>query len=260
MAGKNFDDKASRFQRNIYGGMKGRLRLQGLWQDLQQHVPPLFAGQPLSVWDAGGGLGQMSRRCAELGHRVQLNDLSAEMLAEAEQGLAEQPELLTRVNIHQQSIQDFASQHAGDFDVVICHAVLEWLPDAEAVVRLLADKLTCGGYLSLAFYNVNCALLMNVLKGNFNKALSGDFAGHPGSLTPPHPQQPEQVLGWLQQQGLEVLAKTGVRVAYDYLSRDLRSQRSDEDIIAVEALLRQQPAFWALGRYVHLIARKPSAG
>jgi S-adenosylmethionine-dependent methyltransferase len=253
---KNFDGRARRFQDRIYGGMKGQLRLEGLWEDMLAHIPALQASAPLSIWDAGGGLGQMSMRCAELGHAVALNDVSADMLEIARQSVDQNASLTKQINIYNQSIQAFAEQTDQRFDVIVCHAVLEWLQDAEHVVELLCDKLKPGGVLSLAFYNINANVFMNVLKGNFNKALSGDFAGHPGSLTPPCPQHPEQVLNWLQGNKLEVISKTGVRVAFDYLRRDLREQRSDEDIIKVENFLRQQEGFWALGRYVHFIASK----
>lgn len=255
-AGKNFDDKTDWFKQRIYGGMKGQLRLKALWQDMLESIPNITGESELTVWDAGGGLGQMSRRCAEQGHQVWLNDLSGEMLNQAKNEFAHDSELSQRITMSQQSIQDFAQLSLQPYDLVVCHAVLEWVEDAEQILSSLIKSIKPGGYLSLAFYNINSAVFMNVLKGNFKKALSGDFVGHPGSLTPPHPRHPEQVLSFLEAAGLEIVLKKPVRVAFDYLSRALRDDRSDGDIEEVESFLRSKPEFWALGRYVHLVAKK----
>ena len=255
-AGKNFDEKTDWFKRRIYGGMKGQLRLKALWQDMVEAIPDITGERQLTVWDAGGGLGQMSRRCAEQGHRVWLNDLSAEMLSQASAESTHDSKLSQQITVVHQSIQDFAQSSQQQYDLVICHAVLEWVEDAEQVLGSLIQGIKPGGYLSLAFYNINSAVFMNVLKGNFKKALSGDFAGHPGSLTPPYPRYPEQVLSFLEAAGLDVVLRKPVRVAFDYLSRTLRDNRSEEDIEQVENFLRSKPEFWALGRYVHLVVKK----
>ena len=56
---------------------------------------------------------------------------------------------------------------------------------------------------------------------------------------------------------LEVNFRAGVRVAFDYLGKDLKAQRSNDNLLAIENLLREQEAFWSLRRYVHSIAMKP---
>jgi S-adenosylmethionine-dependent methyltransferase len=44
------------------------------------------------------------------------------------------------------------------FDVVACHAVLEWLADPGAAVAGLATFLQAGGFLSVMFYNREAAV------------------------------------------------------------------------------------------------------
>ncbi len=249
----SFDNKADWFEKRIYGGMKGRLRLAALWQDLDEAMPALNAGEPLAVWDAGGGLGQITQRCAALGHRVLLNDLSGDMLARAQQ-LHEAYQ--TAIEFVQAPIQALAADVSGRFDLVVCHAVLEWVDDVDAILDVLVSALRPGAYLSLAFYNVHSMRLMNALKGNFKKALSEDFSGHLGGLTPPSPRDPHDIAGKVEQRRLAVVLRRGVRVVYDYLPRELRAQRSEPDILALENDLRHRDAFWATGRYVHLIARR----
>jgi hypothetical protein len=50
----NFDDKAHGFQRRIYGGMKGKLRLDALWGDMLRQILAISSALLMSVWDAGG--------------------------------------------------------------------------------------------------------------------------------------------------------------------------------------------------------------
>ena len=57
---RNFDDLAERFQRKIYGGLKGEIRLAVLWRDLESEVPALKEGRPLRILDVGAGLGQLA--------------------------------------------------------------------------------------------------------------------------------------------------------------------------------------------------------
>ena len=96
---RNFDDLADRFASNVYGTMKGRLRLDVVLDDLRTHLPGLFnrptprsgsdssdADVPfrrLLIVDAGGGQGQLSAMFAAAGHRVVLCDISSVMIERA---------------------------------------------------------------------------------------------------------------------------------------------------------------------------------
>ena len=76
---RNFDDLAERFQRKIYAGLKGEIRLAVLWRDLDQLVLT-SAASPLRILDIGAGFSQIAIRLAKLGHQVVVNDLSEKML------------------------------------------------------------------------------------------------------------------------------------------------------------------------------------
>lgn len=85
--GHNFDDLAPKFQRKIYGGIKGRVRLAVL-KDLAQFLPRAFDKtniRPLRILDAGGGYGPFSLYLAQIGHHVTLCDISTKMLEKARQ-------------------------------------------------------------------------------------------------------------------------------------------------------------------------------
>lgn len=259
MSDRNFDDLAERFSRNVYGNPKGELRLQTCWRELSEQLPRLSEpGASCDAWDAGGGLGQMTEKLLEQGHRVVLSDISAEMLRMARERLAVY-ETRGVLEIRQQSVQDQAAT-GQQFDLVLCHAVLEWVADGPGLLASLAASLKPGAYLSLMFYNLNTLVLSNMIKGNLYKLRDEEFAGHPGGLTPPQPRQPDQVLANLQELGLEVVAKRGVRLCYDLMPRAVRAERSLEDMLDIDWQYGAREPFWALGRYVHILCRKPEKG
>ena len=253
----NFDGFAQRFRHRIYGNIKGELRLALVWQHMLECIFALQSDAPLSVWDAGGGLGQFSLRLAALGHRVLLSDISADMLAEAELTLAADPAAAERIERRCESIQSIAEKNA-DYDVIVCHAVLEWLAQPEATLAQLLSCLRPGGWLSLLVYNRNGLILTNLQKGNFRKLMRGELAGEAGGLTPPEPQDPVQVAQWVRAGGLEEVSRLGVRVAYELLRPELRAERSLDDLLAMERRYGAQEPFASLGRYFHLIARRPT--
>ncbi len=250
----HFDQLAERFERKIYGSEKGDLRLQLLWDDLLTALPALQQGRPLRVLDAGGGLGQVGMRLAALGHQLVLAEPAAPMLARARQLFQEQAVDTAKVQFVQASIQTLSDALSPQtFDVVICHAVLEWLAEPLVTLQQLLPWLSVDGYLSLAFYNRESIVWKNLLKGNVRRAQS-DLRGERGSLTPISPQSAPEVLAWLAQQGMDVLQVTGIRCLHDYLYPGVTLP--PDTLLALEReLSRQEPYKW-LGRYIHVLARR----
>ncbi|MFX6209449.1 methyltransferase domain-containing protein, partial [Acinetobacter baumannii] len=70
------------------------------------------------------------------------------------------------------------------YDLVLCHAVLEWLAEPHAILPVLHQLCAPGGWLSLAFYNRDALIYRNLLKGHFRKLRKERFAGEGQSLTP----------------------------------------------------------------------------
>jgi len=142
---RNFDKLADKFADRIYGTFKGQLRLELLQEDLA----PLRSGEQMDVWDAGCGMGQMALWLAEGGHRLTCNDLSEKML----QGAQERFEKAGRDAVfHHTSAQDLAGQLPLQ-DLVLFHAVIEWLARPLETLEIVADRVKRGGYLSLLFFN-----------------------------------------------------------------------------------------------------------
>lgn len=249
----HFDQLAERFERKIYGSEKGDLRLQLLWDDLLTALPGLQQDVPWTVLDAGGGLGQVSQRLAALGHHVVLAEPAAKMLQRAQALWTEAGIRRDRVDFVQVSIQQLpALLGERQFDLVVCHAVLEWLADPLGTLALLLPLIKPGGCLSLAFYNRESIVWKNLLKGNVDRARAAHLPGERGSLTPLNPQSAPEVLAWLRDNGLAVMQVTGVRCLHDYLFPGVKIEAGT--LLSLEReLARQEPYKW-LGRYIHVVA------
>lgn len=250
---RNFDDLAERFQRKVYGGLKGDIRLAVLWRDLDQLVLSR-AASPLRVLDVGAGFSQIAIRLAKLGHRVVVNDVSQKMLERAREG-AEAAGVADRITWHHLPFQELGTQEHDSFDLVLSHALMEWLAQPQTLIPVLRRFLRPGGMLSLTFYNYHSLVYRNLIRGNFNMLGKPEFVADPNSLTPGNPLLPERVQSWLAEEGLEILASSGVRVFHDYVTTQRGGNAVPEAVVEMELKYsRQEPYLW-LGRYIHHICR-----
>ena len=252
---RNFDDLTMRFARNIYGSAKGEVRLAIVWQHLLQTLPQLTAGKSLRILDAGCGLGQMGLKLAELGHEVVLADLSGNMVDETRKLFDEQLPG-AQVQLLHGSVQELSEDKLGRFDLVLFHAVLEWLAEPEATLQHLLTLIRPDGFLSLMFYNRDALIFRNLIRGNWRKAESDNLQGEEGGLTPYHPLTLEEVQGWLQVWNYPVISRAGVRVVFDYMDRKMREARDVDEVVRIEMKYARKEPYLHLGRYLHLIARK----
>lgn len=246
----SFDPLAGRFGRNIYQTDKGRIRLALL----QESLAELQQGPALSILDAGGGQGHMSRWFAAAGHRVLLCDLSATLLDEAGQ-LNEAAGLEQQIELVEAPLEQYCQQTGPVYDLVLCHAVLEWFAQPHTLLAHLRRCLKPGSWLSLMFYNRHSLVLRNALRGNLRKVKRGDWQRDPGSLTPQYPQDPEQVYAELQQLGFSIQDCQGVRCFYDYLPQPVRESYSLDDLLELERDHSRQQPYIHMARYIHVLAR-----
>ncbi len=256
---RNFDDLAKRLKDRVYGSTKGRLRLRLLNDDLFDTIAELSdvisQGKALDILDAGGGFGQLSLSLAQMGHRVTLCDISEQMLKEAEI-IAAEKNVLDRVTFIHGSFQALPETFLNRFDIVLNHAVLEWIGDIEKGITLLSSYLKPGGYLSVMFYNLDALIMHNVIKGNFYKVMNDAFKGDPNGLTPSNPVRPMDVEKYISSAGLSIVLKSGIRCFHDYMQQKAKNSRSYEDMLALERKYYRTEPFASMGRYVHLICKK----
>ncbi|RYY75517.1 MAG: methyltransferase domain-containing protein [Gammaproteobacteria bacterium] len=259
---RNFDELALRFQKNIYGGLKGEIRLAVLERDFQEHFNFAPFGnetsKPLRILDAGGGQGQFALKFAQAGHSVVICDISIEMLKLAEQEFVKHG-LQKNLRLIHCAIQDL-SKHLDSqeclFDVVLCHAVMEWVMQPHDLLVNLPAYVKPQGLLSLTFYNIHSLIYKNLLRTNFKKIQAGDFGGSRGSLTPINPLYPEQVFNWFGELPLDVLATSGIRVFHDYIFNEEHRERDPKSVVELELSFSRKMPYQLLGRYIHVISKR----
>ncbi|MFW0764992.1 tRNA uridine 5-oxyacetic acid(34) methyltransferase CmoM [Trabulsiella odontotermitis] len=255
MRDRNFDDIAEKFARNIYGTTKGQLRQAILWQDLDRLLES-FGSKPLRVLDAGGGEGQTAIKMAQRGHHVTLCDISGEMISRATQ-VATEKGVSGNMHFEQCAVQDITQHLESPVDLILFHAVLEWVASPQEVLQALWSVLRPGGALSLMFYNANGLLMHNMVAGNFDYVQAGMPKKKKRTLSPDYPREPQQVYDWLEETGWQITGKTGVRVFHDYLREKHQQRDCFDGLLELETRYCRQEPYISLGRYIHVTAMKP---
>ncbi len=246
-----FDRIADTFAQEIYGTTKGDVRLHVLWHDMCTEIPVLSDGG-LRVIDIGAGMGQIARRVAELSHEVTLCDPSHDMLEKARASIKEAG-LTDAVQFVQAKAQELRERVIGQFDVVICHAILEWLAEPKETISDILPLLRPDGYLSLMFYNRNAAILKRILRGDFLGAFEKN--SNSADSQSPIPLDPDEVQSWLVKSGLRVLSRAGIRIFHDHLPEPLRKSGKLEELVWAEIEFRKQEPFASLGQHIHFVCR-----
>ena len=256
---RNFDDISAHFEKKIYGGLKGQIRLAVLRHDIFGWVKSWQQthNRPLRVLDVGAGLAQISIELAKDGHDVTINDISANMLGIAKQNAGEAAQTITWHTCPYQQLDD---KLTGKYDLILCHAVLEWLAEPKLIMdffdRWLVDDRAEKGVLSLCFYNPASFVYRNLVMGNFNLLHNKDFKADNGSLTPNHPVAKDEVLAWINDHHYQILHTSGLRVFHDYSPLKRGGHTNPQAVIEMEVAYSGQDPYKWLGRYLHFLVSK----
>lgn len=141
--------------------------LASRWWDPESEFKPLHAINPLRLgWvqdiagslngkkivDVGCGGGILAESMAVAGAQVTGIDLADKSLT-----VARLHSLESGVKVDYQSIsaEDFAAQHAGQFDVVTCMEMLEHVPDPASIVQACSQMVKPGGWVFFSTLNRN---------------------------------------------------------------------------------------------------------
>ncbi len=257
MQDKNFDKLAQKFAKNIYGTPKGDIRAAVLWRDLAPALA-LLGDKKLRILDAGGGFGYFSQKLARLGHEVVLCDISAEMLAQAKEQIDTANEPLAITLVHA-PIQALSLAEHGSFDLILCHAVVEWLVDAKNTMADLLKMLKPNGLFSLMFYNKEAMRFHALVSGNFDYVAADLKVKKKVRLTPTHPLYIHEVEQWFSEWQMQELRRSGVRVIHDYLKKHQSPDFDYQKLLTMELKYSQHEPYINLGRYVHFLGQKASA-
>ena len=141
--------------------------LASRWWDPESEFKPLHAINPLrlnwiretvgsldgkNIVDVGCGGGILAESMATSGGNVTGIDLAKKSLTVAKLHSLESG---VKVNYEEISAEDFAHQHAGQFDVVTCMEMLEHVPDPAAIVQACGQMLKPGGWAFFSTLNRN---------------------------------------------------------------------------------------------------------
>ncbi|WP_028775015.1 methyltransferase [Shewanella waksmanii] len=259
MQDKNFDALAHKFANNIYGSAKGQVRETVVWRDLKWALQQLGNGkQSLRILDAGGGFGPFSQKLAKLGHQVVLCDISQKMLDIAKEQIEQHQQQSGQqldIRLVHGPIQGLSAGEHGKFDLILCHAVTEWLADAQTTLSQLPSTLKDDGLLSLMFYNKEAMRFFNLVSGNFDYVNAGLKVKKKVGLTPTHPVYIDEVRDWVTNWNMGIIYQSGVRVICDYLKNHQPESATFEQLLAMELTYSTQPTYIPLGRYVHFICQ-----
>ena len=240
---------------------EGRLRSDLAFANLQDFLP-VRAKDSLCALDLGCGTGAAAVRLARLGIHVTLLDSSPAMLDIAERAAREAGVTAKIALEHGDVVQLANSFHAGSFDVILCHNLLEYVDDPGAVLRGAARALRD----SSAILSV---LVRNQAGEVFKAAIqAGDLAAATNSLTAEWGQESlyggrvrfftsDSLRAMLTEASLAAIAERGVRVLADYLPPRVSRSADYEQIFELERKLGSRPKYAAVARYLHLLARRP---
>ena len=261
---RSFDAIADHFEKKVYGGLKGEIRLAVLRRDIFEYSAQMSEalGRPLRILDVGAGLAQIAIELATQGHSVIINDISKNMLEKAKasaEKIDQELDITWYVCPYQVLEEKLAEQEK--FDLIMSHALLEWLAEPAVVMDFFDQHLTDDGALSLCFYNPASFDYRNLIMGNFNLLDSlldnNDYkADNIKSLTPNHPVAKEEVESWLKAHNYQTVRSSGLRVFHDYAPLKRGGHNDPDAVIRMELRYSQLEPYKWLGRYLHILAKR----
>jgi ubiquinone/menaquinone biosynthesis C-methylase UbiE len=246
---------------------EGRLRCDLAFANLQDFLPLPQTKLSLRALDLGCGTGATAVRLARLGINVALLDSSPAMLEIAKRAVREAGVDGKITLKHGDAAQVANLFPAGSFDIVLCHNILEYLDDPNAVLSAAAQVLRSD--------STGIGILSVLVRSRAGEVLKagievGDLGAAERNLTAVWGY--ESLLGgrvrlftldslqvMTKGASLAVAAERGVRVISDYLPPQVSRREKYERIFVLERKLGSQPEFVAVARYIQIIARRPCA-
>jgi len=234
----------------------GRLRYTIAAANLAAWLP---AG-PLTVLDVGGGNGLDAIDLAAHGHHVTIADISEPALAAA-RALADQETVADRISTRLVDVDDLVRDFGPrSFDVVLCHNLLQYVPDARDLLRTLATLVSGPGVVSVIAPNADAdPLLTAVRTSDLDEAirqLDSSLRHTVTYDTDTRACYADDVAQGLTDAGLRVLAHRGIRSVCDLIVDDER--KTDPHFFArleqLELAMSSRAPYIYTARFFHLIA------
>ena len=228
--------------------------------NLKKHIP--VDSRPLQILDAGGGNGHDSLRLARMNHRIELVDVSRQMLDDARANAA-LAGVTDRLHTHALDILGIDEHFAAnEFDIVLCHNVIQFIDDVNPLLQALAGVLKPGGFLSLISTNqyslpYQAAFLEQDLDKAFASLEPGDQY-NPVFDVEVHEYRPDEIIDSLAAMGLKLEKHYGIRCLFNYWGTN--ELKEDSAVYAklkkLEFELTERYPYYLTARQFQLIARK----
>ncbi|KQX11235.1 methyltransferase [Streptomyces sp. Root431] len=243
----------------------GRLRYTVAEANLARHLDDQDGGRPLRILDLAGGDGGDALRLAARGHHVTLVDYAPAMLAAAAEravaaGLSER---VTRVRADVTALP--ADLAAGEFDVVLCHNLLQYVDDVPSTLAVALAPLKDGGLFSLMAINRHSAPL-NIAVRQMDPAAALAALDDDRLRTSMFDAEltlhtAEEVIPVLQGLGCRDVRHYGIRTFCDYITDDARKYDKEyyDELERLELATTARPPFPHTARLFQLTARKGTA-
>ena len=214
------------------------------------------------ILDAGGGNGAESISFAEQGHRVEIVDYSKEMLAAAERDAASAG-VQDRVALHLGDVRDVPRLFPQEqFDLVLCHNVIQYVDDVPGLLKGLIGSLKSGGLISIVSINrYSIPYRIAFPRGDLAEALAQLDARRVKAflfdvtMTSYSANEVAEMLGSV---GFAVEQDYGIRCVCDYWGdNELKSDPAVfKQLEELEFALADRHPYKLLARYFQVIARK----
>jgi S-adenosylmethionine-dependent methyltransferase len=203
------------------GTLRQVVRQELVARQLAAHLP----GSPARrVLDVGCGQGTQVMRLAACGHQVTGVDSSATLLADLRAAVdTEAPAVRQRVRAVRGHAEDIAEMFGpASFDAVLCHGVLMYFRDPAPLLAALAQVVRPGGLVSLLVRNGDALAMRPGLFGDWETARQAfDQMAYRNRIgVTARADRLADLTASLEDQGLSVTARYGVRVFTDTAAND----------------------------------------
>jgi S-adenosylmethionine-dependent methyltransferase len=235
----------------------GKLRYHSAWRNIAKHIED----RPLRILDIGGGDGMDAIHYANLGHSVTLSDCSSIMLSEAKKSADKQgvTERLRFIQTGSEPIPDLL--HEKPFDLILCHMMIEFVPDAQSLLRNACKHLSAKGLFSVLETNRYSdvylqAFQMKSLSGACNVVGKKEYF-HPwvNRLTPRF--SADEIIDQFSQYGCSLVGHYGVLSVCAYLPNEPKfDPEYYGELEKLEDSLTDRYPYYLLARFFQVIVQK----
>jgi len=233
-----------------------RVRLKVEISNLLRHV----GHSGLKILDAGGGNGYASIPFAQNGCQVLVADYSEAMLTDGQKLMSELG-LDERVSFLLTRLEDLSRViHDQEFDVVMCHNVLQYVESIPVVLRSILRPLRSQGVVSIICLNrYSIAYHQAFLRGDLQAAKAAIGATETNTIfqTTARALAVDEMVKLLEDQGCVIQADYGVRCMIDYWGDNARKTEPHTlaQLEELELALSAAYPYKLLARFFQVIAQ-----